>query len=186
MILERIPVGPFQMNSYVVGCAETREGAYVDPGAEVERVIEAARGHGLTLTKIIGTHAHLDHAEGVAEAKEKLGIPYWLHEAELFNLRDIPNAARGYGFPEPPVPEVDAYLVPGETILVGNLEFEIRLTDGHAPGNVTLYRPGDGTGPGHAIVGDALFAGSIGRTDLYMGDARRAAQRHPDATAHPP
>lgn len=170
MILERIPVGPFQMNSYVVGCEETKEGAYIDPGAEVERVIAVARGHGLTLTKLIGTHAHLDHAEGVAEAKEKLGIPYWLHEAELYNLRDIPNAARGYGFPEPPVPEVDAHLVPGETILVGNLEFEIRLTDGHAPGNVTLYRPGDENGAGHAIVGDALFAGSIGRTDLYMGD----------------
>ena len=119
LILERIPVGPFQMNSYVVGCVETNEGAYVDPGAEVERVIAAARDRGLNLTKIIGTHAHLDHAEGVAEAKEKLSIPYWLHEAELFNLQNIPNAARGYGFPEPPVPEVDAHLVPGETISVG-------------------------------------------------------------------
>ena len=170
LILKRIPVGPFLMNSYVVGCEETKEGAYVDPGAEVERVIAVARDRGLTLTKIIGTHAHLDHAEGVAEAKERLGIPYWLHEAELFNLNNMPNAARGYGFPEPPVPEVDAHLAPGETISVGNLEFEIRLTDGHAPGNVTLYRPGDDNEAGHAIVGDALFAGSIGRTDLYMGD----------------
>ncbi len=171
MILERIPVGPFQMNSYIVGCEETKEAAYVDPGAEVDRVIEASRAHGLTLTKLIGTHAHLDHAEGVAEARKKLGIPYWLHEAELFNLRNMPNTARGYGFSEPSVPEVDAYLVPGEKISVGNLEFGIRLTDGHAPGNVTLYLPGNGGEAGHAIVGDALFAGSVGRTDLYMGDA---------------
>ena len=193
MILERIPVGPFQMNSYVLGCEETKEGAYIDPGAEVERVIAVARKHGLTLTKIIGTHAHLDHAEGVAEAKEKLRVPYWLHEAELFNLRNMPNAARGYGFPEPPVPEVDAHLAPGETISVGNLEFEIRLTDGHAPGNVTLYRPGDGTEAGHAIVGDALFAGSIGRTDLYMGDANvllnsirtQLLTLPPDTVVHP-
>ncbi len=171
MIVERIPVGPFQMNSYLLGCEETGEGAYVDPGAEVERVIARAGERGLTLVKIIGTHAHLDHAEGVAEAKERLGAPYWLHEAELHNLRNMPNAARAYGFPVPRVPEVDAHLVAGETISVGNLEFEIRLVDGHAPGNVALYRPGRGNAPGHVIVGDALFAGSVGRTDLYKGDA---------------
>ena len=171
MILERIPVGPFQMNSYLIGCEETGAGAYVDPGAEVERVIARARERGLTLAMLIGTHAHLDHAEGVWEAKERLGIPYWLHEAELFNLRNMPNAARAYGFPEPRVPEVDAHLVAGDALRVGSLEFGIRLTDGHAPGNVTLYRPGDDAEPGHAIVGDALFAGSVGRTDLYRGDA---------------
>ena len=172
MIIERLPVGPFQMNSYLVGCEETMEAAYVDPGAEVGRVLAAARGRGLRVSKLVGTHAHLDHAEGAAEAKRRLGVPYLLHEAELFNLRNMPNAARAYGFPAPEVPEVDAWLVPGETLEVGSLAFEIRLTDGHAPGNVTLYRPaGDGE-PGRAIVGDALFAGSIGRTDLHMGDAR--------------
>lgn len=172
MIVERIPVGPFQMNSYIVGCAERREGIYIDPGAEVERVIEAARRLGLRIARLVGTHAHLDHAEGVAEAKERLGAPYWLHEAELANLRSMPAAARAYGFPAPPVPEVDGFLVPGEPLEVGGLRFEIRLTDGHAPGNVTLYRAGEGAEPGHAFVGDALFAGAAGRTDLYMGDAK--------------
>ena len=89
----------------------------------------------------------------------------------MFNLQNMPNAARAYGFPEPPVPEVDGFLIPGETLDVGLLKFEIRLTDGHAPGNITLYSPGEGDAPGHAFVGDALFAGSIGRTDLYMGSA---------------
>ena len=171
MILERIPVGPFQMNSYIVGCPDEKEALYVDPGAEVDRVIARIGELGLRAVKIVGTHAHLDHAEGVAEAKEKLGVPYLLHEAELHNLENMPNAARNYGFPVPPVPEVDGYLVPGETLSVGRLSFEIRLTDGHAPGNVTLYRAGNDGAPGAAIVGDALFAGSIGRTDLYMGSA---------------
>lgn len=168
MIVERIPVGPFQMNSYIVGCEKTGEGIYIDPGAEVNRVIGVAMGKNLRLTRIIGTHAHIDHAEGVAEAKKKLGIPYLLHEAELHNLQSMPDVAKGYGFPEPEVPEIDAFLVPGETLAVGEITFEIRLTNGHAPGNITLYWPGTGEG-GHAFVGDTLFAGSIGRTDLYMG-----------------
>ena len=172
MIIERLAVGPFQMNSYIVGCEKTGEGIYVDPGAEVGRVIEAARAAGLRLTRLVGTHAHLDHAEGVAEAKEKLGLPYLLHEAELHNLRSMPAVAQGYGFPKPEVPEMDGLLTPGESLTVGEITFEIRLTDGHAPGNITLYWPGGENGTGHAIVGDTLFAGSIGRTDLYMGSAK--------------
>jgi glyoxylase-like metal-dependent hydrolase (beta-lactamase superfamily II) len=171
MIVERVPVGPFQMNSYLVGCGETGEAVYIDPGAEVERVIALAAGRGLRITKLAGTHAHLDHAEGAAEAKEKLGAPYLLHEAELHNLENMPEAARRYGFPAPPVPEVDGFLVPGETLSAGELAFEIRLTGGHAPGNVTLYLPDGEDVPGRAFVGDSLFAGSIGRTDLYMGDS---------------
>jgi len=193
LIVERIPVGPFQMNSYLVGCAETMEGIYIDPGAEVDRVLDAARRLGLRLTRLVGTHAHLDHAEGAAEAKEKTGLPYLIHEAELFNLRNMPAAARKYGFAAPPVPGVDGFLVPGESLRVGNLAFGIRLTEGHAPGNVTLYRPGGEGEPGHAFVGDALFAGSVGRTDLYMGDARvllRAIREQlltlpPDTVVHP-
>ncbi len=176
MIIEQIPVGAFQMNTYIVGCEETMEAIYIDPGAEVDRVIGIARKLGLKFTQIIGTHAHLDHAEGVQEAKEKLGLSYRIHEAEMYNLEHMPNAARIYGFPEPPVPGVEGFLVPGETLTVGNLAFEIRLTDGHAPGNITLYRPGGSGEPGHAIVGDALFAGSVGRTDLYKGDAQTLLQ----------
>lgn len=187
MIIEQIPVGDFQMNSYIVGCPDRKEAIYIDPGAEVDRVIERFQALGLRPIKIIGTHAHLDHAEGAAEAKEKLQIPYFLHEAEMYNLENMPNAARNYGFPEPPVPEVDGFLIPGETLEAGLLKFEIRLTDGHAPGNITLYAPG------HAFVGDALFAGSIGRTDLYMGSAEKLLNSirtqlltlPPDTIVHP-
>lgn len=193
MIIEQIPVGSFQMNSYIVGCEETMEAIYIDPGAEVDRVIGIAKRLGLNLTQIIGTHAHLDHAEGVQEAKDKLGLSYRIHEAEMYNLKRMPDAARMYGFSEPPVPEVDGFLVPGETLTAGNLAFEIRLTDGHAPGNITLYRPGSNGEPGHAIVGDALFAGSVGRTDLYKGDAQTLLHAirtqlltlPPDTVVHP-
>ena len=82
MIIERIPVGSFQMNSYIVGCEKTGEGIYIDPGAEVDRVIAFAKEKNLRLSRLIGTHAHIDHAEGVAEAKQKLDIPFLLHEAE--------------------------------------------------------------------------------------------------------
>ncbi|MBT3351968.1 MAG: MBL fold metallo-hydrolase [Nitrospinaceae bacterium] len=171
MIIERIPVGSFQMNSYIVGCEKTGEGIYIDPGAEVDRVIAFAKEKNLRLSRLIGTHAHIDHAEGVAEAKQKLDIPFLLHEAELFNLQSMPDVAKGYGFPVPDVPDIDDFLIPGEFLEVGDISFEIRLTDGHAPGNISLYWPGTGEG-GHVIVGDSLFAGSIGRTDLYMGSVK--------------
>lgn len=193
VIIERISVGPFQMNSYIVGCPVQKEGIYIDPGAEVDIVLDCAKRLGLRITKLVGTHAHIDHAEGVAEAKEKLGVPYVLHEAELFNLRNMPAAAMSFGLSAPAVPEVDGFLVPGETLSVGTIPFEIRLTDGHAPGNVTFYWPGDQEESGHAIVGDALFAGSVGRTDLYMGDASRLLERirtqlltlPPETVVHP-
>jgi len=161
------------MNSYIIGCSETGDGIYVDPGASVGHVIETAERIGVRLIKLVGTHAHLDHAEGVAEVKERLNLPYWLHKDELYNLQNMPAIARGYGLTVPEVPVVDEFLVPGEFFKVGKLTFDIRLTDGHAPGNITLYRPGNNGKAGHAFVGDTLFAGSIGRTDLYMGNTKK-------------
>ncbi|MBI3128088.1 MAG: MBL fold metallo-hydrolase [Candidatus Tectomicrobia bacterium] len=193
MIVERIPVGAFQMNSYLAGSEKTREAVYIDPGAEVDRVLAEAERLGLSIVLLAGTHAHIDHAEGAAEARRRLGVPYWLHEAELPNLRRMPEVARMYGFEPPEVPEVDGFLVPGEALEAGGLRFEIRLTDGHAPGNVTLYRAAAEGEPGRAFVGDALFAGSVGRTDLFMGDARTLLRSirtqlltlPPDTIVHP-
>ena len=95
MIIERIPVGSFQMNSYIIGCSESGDGVYIDPGAEVGDVIETAKRIGVRLINLVGTHAHLDHAEGVAEVKERLNLPYWLHKDELYNLQNMPAIARG-------------------------------------------------------------------------------------------
>ncbi|MBE17398.1 MAG: MBL fold metallo-hydrolase [Nitrospinae bacterium] len=165
-----VTVGPFQVNSYLVTCTETMKGIYIDPGSDINEVLKIAEKRQISIEKIIGTHAHIDHAEGVYKVKEAINIPYWLHEKEVKNLESMPEIANGYGLPIPKVPEVDDFLIPNQKIKVGNLDFKILLTDGHSPGNITLYTTDKETEKNHAIVGDSLFAGSIGRTDLPGGD----------------
>ncbi|MFQ5895105.1 MAG: MBL fold metallo-hydrolase [Nitrospinota bacterium] len=160
MIVECVTVGLFQMNAYVVGCEKTREGALIDVGAEVDRILAAASRHGLRLTKIINTHGHLDHVEGVQEAKERLGVPFYLHRGDLPHLRSLAEKARSFGLPAPWTPEVDGFLEEGDAVSVGELTFRVLCTPGHSEGGVTFYREGA------AFVGDALFAGAVGRTDL--------------------
>ena len=168
--IDCIVVGPFQVNSYLVGCTETMQGIYIDPGSEIDNVIRIAEEKKISIQKIIGTHAHIDHAEGVFKVKKEMNVPYWLHREELMNLEAMPETARGYGLPIPEVPEVDHFLIPNEKIEVGNLNFKILLTNGHSPGNITLYIQDEKANKYYAFVGDSLFAGSIGRTDLPGGD----------------
>ncbi len=168
--IDCVTVGPFQVNSYLVTCTETMKGIYIDPGSDINEVLKIAEKRQISIEKIVGTHAHIDHAEGVYKVKEAINIPYWLHEKEVKNLESMPEIANGYGLPIPKVPEVDDFLIPNQKIKVGNLDFKILLTDGHSPGNITLYTMDKETKKNHAIVGDSLFAGSIGRTDLPGGD----------------
>tara|TARA_Y100000588_G_scaffold391847_1_gene501728 strand:+ start:1961 stop:2530 length:570 start_codon:yes stop_codon:yes gene_type:complete len=146
------------------------KGIYIDPGSDINEVLKIAEKKQISIEKIIGTHAHIDHAEGVYKVKKTINVPYWLHEKELKNLKSMPEIANGYGLPIPEVPEVDNFLIPNQNIKVGNLDFKILLTDGHSPGNITLYTLDKQTNKNHAIVGDSLFAGSIGRTDLPGGN----------------
>ena len=168
--IDCVTVGPFQVNSYLVTCTETMKGIYIDPGSDINEVLKIAEKRQISIEKIIGTHAHIDHAEGVYKVKEAINIPYWLHEKEVKNLESMPEIANGYGLPIPKVPEVDDFLIPNQKIKVGNIDFKILLTDGHSPGNINLYTMDKETKKNHAIVGDSLFAGSIGRTDLPGGD----------------
>ncbi len=168
--IDCVTVGPFQVNSYLATCTETMKGIYIDPGSDINEVLKIAEKRQISIEKIVGTHAHIDHAEGVYKVKEAINIPYWLHEKEVKNLESMPEIANGYGLPIPKVPEVDDFLIPNQKIKVGNLDFKILLTDGHSPGNITLYTMDKETKKNHAIVGDSLFAGSIGRTDLPGGD----------------
>ncbi len=168
--IDCVTVGPFQVNSYLVTCTETMKGIYIDPGSDINEVLKIAEKKQISIEKIIGTHAHIDHAEGVYKVKKTINVPYWLHEKELKNLESMPEIANGYGLPIPEVPEVDNFLFPNQNIKVGNLDFKILLTDGHSPGNITLYTLDKQTNKNHAIVGDSLFAGSIGRTDLPGGN----------------
>ncbi len=160
------PVGPMQANAYLAICEQTGACALVDPGEEAERLIEAAANEGARIESILLTHGHLDHVGGVAEAKRETGAAVFLHPADAGLYAAAAAHAMSYGLEieEPPSP--DGELEDGQIIEIGVEQLEVRLTPGHSPGHVCLV------GDGFAMVGDCVFAGSIGRTDLPGGDYR--------------
>jgi hydroxyacylglutathione hydrolase len=159
-------VGPFAENSYFLVDEPSREAVAVDPGDEPERLLEIVKRHDLRVKWILNTHGHLDHVGAVAALQEATGAPFRIHEADLFLVEAIPEQAALFGLSPPPIPRVDGHLKEGDVFTVGNgaLRIEVLETPGHSPGSVTLRAGHD------LIVGDALFAGSIGRTDLPGGD----------------
>ena len=175
MILETRAVDPFFKNGYVLGCEATREAVLIDPGDEVDQLLEVLAQHQLRATAILLTHAHLDHITGVASAKRLLGVPVWLHEADNFLYERVVQQGLAFGFRVDPQPPVDHFYEPEQKLSFGEYEIAVLHTPGHCPGGVALAVNGDPrtTGPTDRrslIVGDTLFAGSIGRTDLPGGD----------------
>lgn len=193
MILETRAVPPFMKNGFVVGCEDTREGAVIDPGDDVELLLAAAESHGLSIKYILLTHAHMDHITGVARAKEALGAPVWLHEADEFLYRAVAQQALAFGLHVQPQPPIDAYYEGEGPLRFGRYGVWVHHTPGHCPGGVCLAVGRDGDPARQLFVGDTLFAGSIGRTDLPGGDLptllrsiREVLLRFPDDTpVHP-
>lgn len=163
IIVQAFTGGSFAQNSYLVRCAGTGAGIVVDPGAATPELLEAARAAGVRIEAIVLTHAHLDHVEGLARAKRAADVPIFLHPADSELYRNAPLQAQWFGMTLEPLPPVDAALVPGESLRFGDCALEVRFTPGHAPGHVILVADGV------ALVGDCVFAGSIGRTDLPGG-----------------
>jgi glyoxylase-like metal-dependent hydrolase (beta-lactamase superfamily II) len=159
-------VGPLQANAYLAICEETGRCALIDPGAEAERLLAAAASEGAQIDSILLTHAHLDHIGGVAAAKRETGVPVYLHTADAGLYRAAPMQAQGFGLQLEEPPEPDRELEDGQILEVGEGKLEVRHTPGHSPGHICLV------GDGFAMVGDCVFAGSIGRTDLPGGDYR--------------
>jgi glyoxylase-like metal-dependent hydrolase (beta-lactamase superfamily II) len=172
MILETRAVAPFFKNGYVIGCPDTREGVLIDPGDEVDGLLAAARKHALTMRYILLTHAHLDHITGVGRARAALGVPVGLHRADNSLYEAVVEQGRAFGFPVERQPPVDFFYEPDGVLTFGNYTVTIRHTPGHCPGGVCLTVEGAGGAGRSLFVGDTLFAGSIGRTDLPGGDAR--------------
>jgi glyoxylase-like metal-dependent hydrolase (beta-lactamase superfamily II) len=175
MILETRAVPPFMKNGYVLGCEVTREGVLIDPGDEVDQLLDAAAQQSLKITAILLTHAHLDHVTGVAHAKEALDVPVWLHEADNPLYRAVVQQGAMFGIRVEPQPAVDHFYEEGQSFRFGEYEITVHHTPGHSAGGVALAVNGDPriAGPTDRrilIVGDTLFAGSIGRTDLPGGD----------------
>ena len=170
MIIEVQAAGPFVQNGYVVGCEETRDAVIVDPGDGVADLLAFAERERLHIRHILLTHAHLDHVTGVAAAKRALGAPVYLHKDDLFLYERVVQQGTSFGLQIEPQPPIDVYYSPGQTIGFGRLEARPHHTPGHCPGGVCLAIAPTGTPAKDLFVGDTLFAGSIGRTDLPGGD----------------
>ena len=161
-----MPVGPFAMNQFLVGCRATGQAALVDAGAAPEPFLEVAAREGLTIVAIFQTHAHIDHVAGLAATRERLAAPIFLHPADAPLYANCSAQGAMLGFPCPPPPPVDRALNDGQVLELGKLRFEVLHTPGHAPGHVVLWERGAGL----AFVGDLIFFDSIGRTDLPLCD----------------
>jgi hydroxyacylglutathione hydrolase len=156
--------GAFAENTYLVWCARTHAGILVDPGAAAPQAVAAAAAAGVRVEAIVLTHAHLDHVEGIPDAREATGAPVLLHADDRRLYEGAPVQAQWFGMQMAPLAPPEGELRPGESVRFGECALEIRHAPGHAPGHVILV------GDGVALVGDVIFAGSIGRTDLPGGD----------------
>jgi len=167
--VKTITVGAFQENSYLVVDDRSNRAVIVDPGSEGERLVEAIDRSGATLEAIWITHAHVDHVGAIAFVKRKWDVPIYLHplDRRLYEAAGLQAQVYGLPFEEPPAP--DREFADGQQIKVGDVEMTVLHTPGHAPGHVVIH------GNGIALVGDCLFAGSIGRTDLPFSNPPQLA-----------
>ena len=180
MFIEEITVTAFQQHTRIVACEKTKQAICIDPGDEAERIVETLEQYGLTLQAIALTHAHLDHVGGVAALKKlKSEAKINLHKGDEFMYQALPEQPAWIGIPraqwavlgfafEPP-PAIDEYWTDGQKYPVGELNFEVLHCPGHTPGHVVFYEPAERK----VFVGDVLFAGSIGRTDLPGGSTEQ-------------
>ncbi len=180
MIIEELTVTAFQQHTRIVGCEKTRRAICIDPGDDSESIVRAIDKHGFNLQAIAITHAHLDHVGGVASLKKlKPEAKVTLHQADEFIYLALPEqpawigipraqwSAMGFDFETPP--PVDEYWEDGQSYKVGELDFNVIHCPGHTPGHVVLFESQERK----VFVGDVLFAGSIGRTDLPGGSTEQ-------------
>ena len=175
-----ITVGAFQENTYLVIDEGSHRAVIVDPGGEGQRLVGEIERSKATLDAIWITHAHVDHVGAIASVKERWNVPVYLHPSDRRLFEAAGRQAEVYGVPfeEPPAP--DQEFADGQQLRVGNVEMSVMHTPGHSPGHVVIH------GSGIALVGDCLFAGSIGRTDLPMSNPQQLADSLKKIAALPP
>ena len=192
MISEVRAIGPFFKNGFVVGCERTREAVVIDPGDEADALLAVVRDHGLGVGHVLLTHAHIDHITGVALVKDALGAPVYLHEDDRPLYEHAVEQGRMFGFEVVQPPPVDVFY-DMSPVYFGDYEVKVHHTPGHCPGGVCLQIGKKGEAGADLFVGDTLFAGSVGRTDLPGGDHKVLMQSITDmlfplgdaATVHP-
>ena len=173
MIYLKIPVGMLQCNCSIIGDPRTLEAIVVDPGDEVERILSLIGRYKLKVTAIVSTHAHIDHVGGLAKLYQYTGAPVMMHSDDLPLYRGMEVQAAFLGMRPPELVEIHQLLKEGDVLQWGGFLGNVLHTPGHTPGSVSLYLPQDSsnailTSP-QLFAGDTLFAGSIGRTDLWGG-----------------
>jgi glyoxylase-like metal-dependent hydrolase (beta-lactamase superfamily II) len=170
LLIESRAVAPFHKNGYVVACGRTRHAVLIDPGDEVDALLRIVEAERLSVASILLTHAHVDHVSGVARAKRATGAPVGVHGDDLFLYNAAMEQGRMFGYALEPPPPPDFDLAESGPVAFGDFEAHVHPTPGHSPGGVCLRVGLPGTAGSHLFVGDTLFAGSIGRTDLPGGD----------------
>jgi hydroxyacylglutathione hydrolase len=166
MIVESFPVGPLQCNCSIIGCPETGEAAVIDPGGDVEAILDLCKKHGLTVKYLLHTHAHFDHILGSRAMREATNAKICLHKEDEFLYNNLEKQCALFGFESTEVLPIDQYLNDEEHLKIGKITTSVIHTPGHTPGS-TCFRVAEGESV--LFSGDTLFEGSIGRTDLWGG-----------------
>lgn len=183
LIHEVIPVGMLQCNCSILGDPATGEAIVVDPGDEIERILEIVRRHGLRVRTIVSTHTHIDHVGGLAGLHRATGAPVLIHEDDLELYANLDEQAQWLGVPTPAMMRIQDFVKDGDTLRWGGYEARVLHTPGHTQGSISLVvdassiapagkvsnAPADSLSAARILAGDTLFQGSIGRTDLPGG-----------------
>jgi glyoxylase-like metal-dependent hydrolase (beta-lactamase superfamily II) len=162
--VDMVTVGPFQENTFFLRPVSSPDTVIIDPGDEADRLISIIASHGWKPVAIVNTHAHLDHIGAVDELRHHFNVPFYLHPGDVPTLKEAPEHACMFGVRAPVVPTVDHELAHGQYLDLAGLRIQVLHTPGHTPGGVSFAVDG------RVFAGDALFYGSIGRTDLPGGD----------------
>jgi hydroxyacylglutathione hydrolase len=183
LIHEILPVGMLQCNCHIIGDPRSLEAIVIDPGDDADRILEVINRHHLKIRAIVITHSHIDHVVGLQRVHQATGAPVYMHPDDLELYRMLDMQASWIGWKTPERVQVDQMLHEGDSIRWGPLEAQVIHTPGHTQGSICLYMASNipearaaalaakstERQPGRLFAGDTLFAGSIGRTDLWGG-----------------
>lgn len=168
--VEQFIVGPLFSNCYIVWNDRVKQGVIIDPGEDAQKILRRVKELGVEIKYILATHGHFDHVAAVTPLKREINAEFLAHKGDFFFIEDGENAARRWGFAIEQPPKPSRFIEDGDTIEVGSCVFEVLHTPGHSPGGVSFLHNG------MVFVGDTLFQGNTGRTDLRMGSFEELAK----------